>query len=315
MPRRILITGSVAYDLLLGYDGSFADAIDPATLDKLSVGFVTPRFVRHHGGCAANFAWTLRLLGGDPLLVGTVGEDGGSYALLLNQRGVDVSHLEQLQNRMTATAIIATDSSERQILFYHPGADAHGTWPDLAEDRDDIAYAIVSPRDVNLMIGGVDWCHAQKVPCLFDPGQQIHAFGVDDLRRTCSRATGVIVNEYEWGVLRERLAIDEQGMLALAPLLIITRAEAGLSLFVPGNRIDVPACKADRVANPTGAGDALRAGLLHGLSLDWDLIQAARLGAAMGSFVVEIEGTLLESLDMDVLRERVRNAYGEELPL
>ena len=124
---RILVTGSTAYDVMLGYSGSFADAIDPKTLDSLAVSFYSPHYKRHHGGTGANIAWNLKLLGSDPLLVSTVGTDGQDYLTLFQDRDIDVTHLEKRDDSVTATAIIGTDSSERQITFFHPGADAVGT--------------------------------------------------------------------------------------------------------------------------------------------------------------------------------------------
>lgn len=311
---RILVTGSVAYDLLLTYDGSFSDAIDPNALDTLSLGFVTPHFARHHGGTGANISWNLSMLGQDPLLVATVGSDGGQYLALLEERGVSTANIEQLDDAFTSTAIIGTDDREHQITFYHPGADAKGTWPNLSEERDNLAYAIVSPRDATVMIDALRWCDEYGVKALFDPGQQVMAFGEDALMRGIEHSQGVVANGYEWGVITERLNATEGDLLKHVPFIIVTRGEDGLEIFTQDDAIKIPACAAEKVINPTGAGDALRAGLLTGLAAGWSLQDAGRLGAAMGSFAVEYEGTLIDSLDVGHLRERARIAYGEELP-
>lgn len=313
MPR-ILVTGSVAYDLLLTYDGSFTDSIDPDALENLSVGYVTPHFARHHGGTGANIAWNLALLGAEPLLVSTVGSDGGPYLALLEERGVPTRHIEQREDAFTSTAIIGTDDREHQITFYHPGADAKGKWPDLAEERDEIACAIVSPRDATVMMQALEWCAKYGVRALFDPGQQVMSFGEDALRHAIGLSAGVIANSYEWSVLTERLNATEGDLLAHTPLIVVTRGEEGLDMFTKKDVLHIPACAAESVVNPTGAGDALRAGLLAGMSWEWPLRDAARLGAALGSFVVEYEGTLLDTLDAGHLRERARVAYGEDLP-
>ncbi|MDO8648474.1 MAG: carbohydrate kinase family protein [Candidatus Peregrinibacteria bacterium] len=311
---RILVTGSIAYDLLLSYDGSFASAIDPKNIEALSLAFVTPHFAKHHGGTGANISWTLALLGQSPLLVGTVGNDGGTYTALLEERGVRTDHIEKLQDAATSTAILATDSAERQIIFYHPGADAKGTWPDLADDRDDLGYAIISPREVKMMIRGAEWCREFGVPYLFDPGQQLMALSTDELKRTAQAAAGVITNAYEWGLLSDRLRCSTDDFLEWTKYLIVTHSEEGLTLYTKGSTLVVPACKADRVVNPTGAGDALRAGLLTGLAAKWPLPIAARLGASVASFVVEQEGTLLDSLDLNAVLGRAEVTYGEMLP-
>ena len=312
---RILVTGSVAYDLLLTHDGSFTDAIDPNALDSFSVGYLAPHFARHHGGTGANIAWNLKLLGQDPLLVSTVGSDGGAYTALLEERGISTSHVEQREDSFTATAIIGTDDQEHQISFFHPGADAKGMWPNLSDERDDLSYAIVSPRDATLMMQALEWCDEYGVKVIFDPGQQVMSFGEDAMMRAIEHSQGIIANGYEWSVITERLSMTEGDLLKHVPLIVVTRGEEGLEIFTEKEHIAIPACKADAVVNPTGAGDALRAGLLTGLSEGWSLQDSGRLGAAMGSYAVEEEGTLIDSLDMDALKQRVVEAYGAELPL
>jgi len=331
VPKRILITGSIAYDLLLSYEGSFADAIKGGSIDRLSVSFFAPHLKRHRGGTGSNIAWNLRLLGGNPLLVGTVGTDGGEYCALMEERGIDTSHVERRKDSITATAIIGTDNGERQIAFFHPGADSLGTWPayaseeasvgrpNLNEERDDIAWAIVGARNPVLMMEAARWCGKAGLALLFDPAQQIIALSADELRSAIGASRGVICNEYEWSVLSERTGMQAEDILQTAEFLIVTQGDKGVELYEnaksKNKKAKIPACRADQVINPTGAGDAFRAGLLFGLEKKWDLADCCRLGAAMGSFVVEIEGTLLEGLDIDVVGQRVQQTYGKTLPL
>jgi len=314
MSSRVLITGSIAYDVLLGYEGSFADAIDPKSLQHLSLSFFSPHFARHHGGTAANITWNLRLLEGDPLIVGTVGSDGGPYKALLAERGIDVTYIEEQKEHVTATAIIGTDQKECQITFFHPGADAHGTWPDLKDERDDLAYGIVSPRDTRQMTAGMQWCAQQKVPVFFDPGQQVIAFSADELKRLTKMSAGVIVNDYEWSLLKDALKADEKTVLSLTPVAIITHGEKGVTLLSKDGTVNIPSCRPDRVVDPTGAGDAFRGGFLFGLSRGWDMQTSLKLGAAMGSKVIEQEGTLMDTLDRDEIWTRAERAYGQQLP-
>ncbi|MDD5623999.1 MAG: PfkB family carbohydrate kinase, partial [Candidatus Peribacteraceae bacterium] len=249
-----------------------------------------------------------------PLLVGTVGEDGGAYLELLRERGVRTEYVESLRGHATATAIVATDSGERQITFFHPGADSFGSWPDLSGERGEVGLAIVSARSVPLMMRAVEWCITEKVPMIFDPGQQVHGFSDDELKRAVTRSRGVVVNAYELDLLQGRLKMDETALAAKIPFLIVTRGEAGFTLYEEGKRTDVAACRADRVLNPTGAGDAFRSGLLVGLAAGWGTLAAARLGASLGSFVVEQEGTLLDRLDREEVWARAEETYGESLP-
>ena len=311
---KFLVHGSIAYDLLLSYDGSFVDALDPKALDRLSGSYLMPRFKRHHGGTGANIAWNLRLLNQDPVLVGTVGSDGGHYLSLLQGRGIDTRFVQELKNHSTATAIIATDTAEHQITFFHPGADAHGKLPDLADERDDLKMAIISPRNPVLMLNAADQCRELKIPYLFDPGQQSHIFSKDEFRRAVSGSRGLVVNEYEWELALKKLDWDRKKVLDACGLLIITLGDKGMEISKNNEAATVPAAKPDKIINPTGAGDAARAGLLFGLASDWPLKQTGRLAAIMGSLLVEQEGTLLDSLERETIQEIAMENYGEELP-
>ncbi|MFH1670073.1 MAG: carbohydrate kinase family protein [Patescibacteria group bacterium] len=314
MKRKILVTGSIAYDVLLGYDGSFADAIDPKALDSLSLSFFSPHYAKHHGGTGANIAWNLHLLGESPLLVSSVGKDGREYTAILEERGIAVDRIEVLADHVTATAIVGTDSEERQITFFHPGADEYGTWPDLSQDRDDLAYAIVSPRDTTAMVKGMEWCKKFVVPVMFDPGQQIIAFGEDALERMVRMGSALIVNAYEWDLVQKKLSCDKKSILELVPLVIVTLGDQGFEVLDENGVQKMDACTPLQVVNPTGAGDAFRAGLLKGFAAGWEVMDACKLGAAMGSLAVEHEGTLMDDLDMEEVKVRVKVAYGEELP-
>ncbi len=313
MPR-ILISGSIAYDILLGFEGSFTDTIRPESLETLSAFHLSPHYVRRNGGTGANIAWGIATLQQKPLLVGAVGRDGKEYVSLLKQRGVLTQYVEQLPDHITATAIIGTDSKERQIGFFHPGADAHGTWPDLDSEAAEIGYAISSPRDVIAMTACVKWCHQQGIPILFDPGQQVHIFSDDELRRAVKLSSMVIMNAYEWNILKGKLACDEKTITEYVDVAIVTKGEAGLTYFDSAGAHEIGACQPQAVVNPTGAGDALRAGLLSGLTAGWPLPQACQLGCAMGSFAVEIDGTLIEIDDPEIIFERAQQTYREKLP-
>jgi adenosine kinase len=310
---KILVNGSMAYDVLLGYDSAFRDGLD-LKQDKITAIFLTSHYARHHGGTAANIAWGLNLLGVDSLMVSTVGSDGAPYKELLRERGIDVTYVEQLDSNVTSTAIIGTDSSTNQLGFFHAGADANGTWPDLTQDRDDLSYAIVSPREERLMMESISFCKKYSVPYLFDPGQRITSMGDDDLRRSIQGAYALIANEYEWGVIGSRLSLTEETITTLTPRLIVTQAEHGATCFEKDGAQTVGPCKAEQLINPTGAGDAFRAGLLAGLNANWSMLHSLRLGNAMGSLAVEIEGTLIDHVDRDAVWSRAHMTYDETLP-
>lgn len=311
---KFLINGSIAFDLLLSHDGSFLSGIDPKNLERLSVNYLAQGYKRHHGGVAANIGWNLALLGQKPVLLAAVGSDGDEYLKLLQSKGIDVSHVETVQNAVTATALIATDSDERQISFFHPGADATSVLPDFSSLKKDIAFAIMGPRNPILMLQGAKQCKKNNIPYLFDPGQLVHAFGQDEFRHAVTGSRGLVVNEYEWGIASDKLGWKEADVVAASGMLIITLGDKGIRFVTGKEDLTILACKPRHIVNPTGAGDAARAGLLIGLASGWSLQNTGRLAAMMGCLLVEQEGTLLDSLDHAVLQKRVKENYGEELP-
>lgn len=304
--NKILVTGSVAYDLLLNYDGSFAENIKGADIENLGLAFVTSHFAKHHGGTAANIARGITQLGGTVLPVASVGKDGDEYMQVLQKEGIDVSHIHQTQEDVCSTAILGSDSNEKQIIFYHPGADAYGEWPEL--DPADIAYGIASPREERFMFECLRFCKAHSIPSFFDPGQRIFSMTDDDFRRGIDLATGMIANAFEWSVISSRLNATAEDLLNELETIIITRADEGVRIITREGEVTVPACKAEKVLNPTGAGDAFRAGLLVGLTEGKSMEDAAKIGAAMGSLCVECEQPTIQGFSRQRLEQRMHNA-------
>lgn len=312
---NILVTGTIAFDHLFQYDSAFLEQLREATtMEVLSVSFQPNHYVKRNGGTGANIAWNVALLGGNPLLVGKVGPDGTDYLTLLQKRGIDTSGVEILSSEMTSTGVCCTDTRQHQIWFFYRGADGVGQWPELEEQKKNIGYAIIGARNPDKMLGGLEWCERNGIPRLFDPGQYIMDFTPENLARAVKMSTGVIMNEFEWGMLKQRLGMTEQEVAGCVEYLIVTKGEAGHTIYRGNDEISFPRCNCDNPVNPTGAGDSFRAGLVQGITAGWSLEQASQLGAAIASFVVEQEGTLMDTLDMDRLQKRVRDAYGEALP-
>ncbi len=314
MPHSFLIHGSIAHDVILKSTSSFEEGLAGKDLSALSVGYLAEHFSRHHGGTAANISWNLRLLGHSPIVQGTVGKDGGEYLTLLADHGIDISTIEKRDDAFTATAIIATDNNNRQITFFHPGADALGTITSHEAFRDDAVLAIIAPRNVSCMIKAAEECSKWRIPYVVDPGQQSLFFSREALRKAVSGSACLVTNEYEWSLCEATLGWTLSDVLRVCPLVVQTKGEKGLTLKTKEEEIHVPACPVEAVIDPTGAGDALRAGLLIGLAEKWPLVQMGRLAAILGAMAVEQEGTLLKDLDNDDVRERVRQHYGEDLP-
>ena len=310
---KFLVHGSIAFDFIIHSDGSFVDGLRGQDIEKLSVGYFANELSKHPGGTATNISWNLRILGLQPVVVGTVGSDGQELIDLLAMQDIDVSMIEKKPDFFTATAFIATDNSQRQITFFHPGADAHGKLPP-PESVAAVDLAIISPRDHVFMQQAAAQCQAMNIPYIFDPGQQSLAFSRDELRRAVTGARCLVVNAYEWQLATEKLEWDVAELLQVCELVVITQSDQGVTLHAKDDTVHVPACKIDKFVNPTGAGDALRAGLLVGLASGWSLQDTGRLGAVMGSFPVEQKGTLVANLGLSYVRARAKAAYGEELP-
>ena len=309
-----LVAGSIAYDLLLSYDGSFADGIDTDHLDELSVGYVTRHLERHHGGTAANIAWNFALLNQSVMVTGSVGNDGDDYLKRLSDKGIDISLVQKRDNQVTPTAIIGTDSNERQITFFHPGADRETEAPDVSKIKKDLSYALVSPHSVTAMQQTMHACKEQGIPYIFDPGQQTLQFSRDDLIRIVREASAIIANAYEWSILRNALGWLPEDAIDYDGLIIVTHGEHGLSIQTGEESIVIDAVPAENLVNPTGAGDALRAGLVTGLGHGWDIRDSARLGAAVASFAVESPSPQMGEFNIEKMYERAEEAYGKALP-
>lgn len=315
MPKKILVTGTVAYDHLLSYDATFLENLrNIATLEILSVSFYTHHYAKRLGGTGANMAWNIKLLKRDPLLVSSVGSDGGEYLDVLKTNGIDTRFISVHDNDLTATGMCCTDTRQHQIWFFHRGADTLGQWPDLSAERANIAYAIVGQRHCPAMMDAARWCAANAVPMLFDPGQEIRSLSQEELEEAVNAATGIITNEFEWGLLADRLHCTPEELSQKVDYVIVTEAERGHSIYSGGTKESFGRCDCTVFANPTGAGDSFRAGLLAGLTSGWDLPTSTKLGAALASFVVQEDGARLDTIDLAAVYDRARIAYGHTLP-
>ncbi len=300
--KKYLVNGSIAYDILLGYEGDFRTAIDSTSLDALSVNYLVPHYKKTKGGTGANIAIALRALEENVSIVSAIGHDGEEYRALLHDRGIDTSFIQREENAVTATAVITTDMDNRQISFFHPGADGMAHFPTIHERYD---LAIFSPRNPLTYHEGVEQMVQNNIPFIFDPGQVIHAFSADELRAFMQLSICTVMNEYEWELLQKITGCTSAIVQSLCPLIVITLGEKGLVLKKGSEECTTKAVQGIDVINPTGAGDALRAGLMYGLSRNWSLEHIGTLCAVMGSFAVEQEGTLLLDLKKEKIVERV----------
>ena len=288
----VLICGSLAFDTICNFPGRFSQQIMPDKVHILNVSFLVPTLRREFGGCAGNIAYTLYLLGGQPLVKGAVGNDGAGYVQRLQGWGLDTSLVLQAEQTYTAQCMIITDQDNNQITAFHPGAMqlAHSTV--IPPERSDITLAIVAPDGREAMQSHVQQLAALKIPFVFDPGQNLPLFDGPELRSFVEQARWVAVNDYEAAMLCERMAITLDDLSRLPNLqgVIVTLGAEGCDLWQAGLKTHVPGVAAEAVVDPTGCGDAFRGALLHGLTLGWPLARCVALGNRVGALKIARSG-------------------------
>jgi len=288
----VLICGSLAFDTITNFPGRFAQQIMPDKVHMLNVSFLVPTMRREYGGCAGNIAYSLHLLGGQPLVMAALGNDGGDYLMRLQDWGLDTSQVLRAGDTYTAQCMIITDEDNNQITAFHPGAMqlAHNTV--VPTDRGDITLAIIAPDGRDAMLGHAAQLAAAKIPFVFDPGQGLPMFNGDELRAFVAQATWVAVNDYEAAMLCERMGTTLEALSREANLqgVIVTLGAEGCDVWINGSRTHVPGVQAEAVLDPTGCGDAFRGALLHGLSLGWPLQRCVALGNRVGAIKIAQRG-------------------------
>jgi adenosine kinase len=285
-----LVCGSLAFDTITVFPGRFADQILPEQLHILNVSFLVPTLRREFGGCAGNIAYTLKLLGGEPVVLAALGNDGKDYLAHLNQLGISADSVYVAADNYTAQAIIITDASNNQITAFHPGAmqQAHDVG---LPARSDIRLAIIGPDGRDAMMRRARDLAAAKIPFVFDPGQGMPMFDGDDLRAFIAQASWVTVNDYEAKMLCDRTGLD-LAELSRSHLkgVIVTLGDQGCEVWEQGERTHVPGVVASEIVDPTGCGDAFRGALLYGLEQGWPLIDCVKLGNRIGAVKIAYRG-------------------------
>jgi adenosine kinase len=284
-----LICGSLAFDTIMDFEGRFAEQILPEQLHILNVSFLVPSLRRDFGGCAGNIAYSLKVLGGTPLPMATLGTDAADYLQRLKTLGISTEYVRQVEGSYTAQAMIMTDRDNNQITAFHPGAmmQAHIT---KIEKRDDIKLAIISPDGRDAMIQHAEQLKAADIPFVFDPGQGLPMFDGADLNRFIDQATWVTVNDYEGKMLSDRTGLSHAEISRRVKGLIVTLGAEGCEVWVDGEKTLVPPVKAAAVVDPTGCGDAWRGALLFGLEQGWSLAKCAALGNQVGALKIAQRG-------------------------
>jgi adenosine kinase len=286
-----LICGSLAFDTITTFPGRFAQQILPEQVHILNVSFLVPTLRREWGGCAGNIAYTHKLLGGEPVVLAALGNDGDDYLQRFRELGIDTSSVLVEPDHYTAQAIIITDQDNNQITAFHPGAmsDSHRA---PVPARADLAIAIIAPDGREAMLTHAAQLHEAGVPFIFDPGQQLPMFDGAELRAFVERAHWVALNDYEARMLTERIGVDLPTLSRVPGVqgIVVTLGPDGCDLWQDGRSLRVPGVTAEAVLDPTGCGDAFRAGLLYGLERGWSLERSAVLGNRLGALKIAHRG-------------------------
>ncbi|CAN7552585.1 carbohydrate kinase family protein [Acidovorax sp. LjRoot129] len=291
-----LICGSLAFDTIMTFEGRFAEQILPDQLHILNVSFLVPSLRRDFGGCAGNIAYSLKLLGGEPVPMAMLGSDGGEYLQRLEALGISRRHVGQVQDTYTAQAMIMTDRDNNQITAFHPGAmmqaHAHRIEPDAA-----VKVGIISPDGRDAMLQHAAQFVAADIPFVFDPGQGLPMFNGEELTRFVEQATWVTVNDYEGRMLADRTGMTLGELSRKVQGLVVTLGAEGCEVWVDGAKTHVPPVVPAQVVDPTGCGDAWRGALLFGLEKGWSLVRCAALGNRVGALKIAQRGPQNYTLD------------------
>ena len=288
---NILITGSVAYDYLMTFPGYFKDHILPEKLDSLSLSFLVETLNRRRGGVAPNIAYTLALLGERPHIMATVGEDFEDYRAWLEGKGVDTARMQVVPGIFTASFFCNTDRANAQIASFYPGAMGYAarlSFHDLTAPLPDLA--VISPNDPLAMEQYIAECREMGIPYLYDPSQQIVRMTGADLKNGIEGAYALFVNDYEFGLVQKMTALTAEDILKHVKLLVVTRGEHGATIYADGREVSVSVVPPERIADPTGVGDAFRGGFLAGYSRGWDWQTCGQMGALAATYCLEQEG-------------------------
>ena len=293
-----LICGSLAFDSIMTFEGRFAEQILPEQLHILNVSFLVPALRRDFGGCAGNIAYSLKLLGGEPLPMATLGSDGGDYLLRLEGLGISTRHVGMLADTYTAQAMIMTDRDNNQITAFHPGAmmQAHSQRIEAAPG---VQLAIIAPDGRDAMLQHAEQCRAAGIPFVFDPGQGLPMFSGEELAAFVEQADWVTVNDYEGKMLCERTGWSLAELSRKVRGLVVTLGAEGCEVWEQGEKTHVPGVAAAQVVDPTGCGDAWRGALLYGLERGWPLARCAALGNRVGALKIAERGPQNYRLDFD----------------
>jgi adenosine kinase len=307
-----LICGSIAYDTIMVFGDRFKNHILPEQLHILNVAFLVPDMRREFGGCAGNIAYSLKMLGGEPLIMATVGDDYQPYDYRLRKLRLAQQHIRKIPNTFTAQAFITTDLDDNQITAFHPGA-MNRSHENHVQEAKGVELGIIAPDGREGMLQHAREFDAAGIPFLFDPGQGLPMFSGAELTEFVNQASYVAVNDYEGQLLQDRTGLKLEELARKVKALVVTLGARGSLVMTKGGDIEIPPVTPERVADPTGCGDAYRAGLLFGFMRGMDLATVGRVASLMGALKVEHPGTQNQRFTYDEFADQFRQQFGYAL--
>ena len=305
----IVVTGSIAYDYLMSFPGKFTEHILAEHLERISLSFLVDTMDKRRGGCAPNIAYTLALLGEQPRVMATAGQDFPEYRAWLDAAGIDTSLVTVVEDKFTASFFCSTDVDNNQIASFYNGAMSHAAELSF-RTVGAVKLAIVSPNDPAAMVQYAEECRTLGIPYIFDPGQQCPRLSGDEMRDGIVGARVVICNDYEFELIRQKTGWGEADVLREADVLVVTRGEDGSSLYAGGSRSDVPAVTPHRIVDPTGVGDAYRGGFMRGMAAGAPFVVCAQMGSVAATYCLEHLGGLSHAYSLAEFGARYAEHYG-----
>ena len=312
----IVITGSIGFDYIMTFPGYFKEHILPDQIEKLSLSFLVDSMRHERGRCAPNIAYNLALLGERPRIMGTVGEDFAAYRAWLEEQGIDTSTIVEIKGEFTASFFVSTDLAQNQIASFYTGAMRHAHTLSFKDwDYKDIELAIISPNDPRAMVKYPRECRALGIPFIYDPSQQIVRLSAEELIDGMRGAKALVVNEYEFELTRNKTGLSEREILSLNETLIVTRGAEGSIIIGPDFALEIPAVPPRRLADPTGVGDAYRAGIIKGLVRGYRWETTGRIASLAATYALEEFGTQNHRYSREEFVARYEENFGpaEEL--
>ncbi len=302
----------MAYDTIMVFHDKFKNHILPEKVHMLNVSFLVPMIRREYGGCAGNIAYNLNLLGEKPVIMATVGHDFEPYAQWLNTCQISTKYIKTMDNHYTGQAYITTDEDDNQITAFHPGAMS-SSHENSVLDAEDISIGIVSPDGKEGMQQHAKEFVEKGVPFIFDPGQGMPMFSGDELLELLELATYATFNDYESELMQERTGLSLEQVAEKVEALIVTMGGNGSKIYTDGKCIEIPSAKAKELIDPTGCGDAYRAGLLYGIMNEFDWETTGRIASLLGSIKIEHHGTQNHSFTLESFKELYQQSFGQPM--